>query len=259
MTQEKIMYKDLKGQEEEEAYQRKEPEEKAKEAYQEISDNEEEELLVAPVPEIIIDKEEFKKSEEKPEQKVPEAPPPVTFSEEELNEAKSISYQEGYEKGKTEANESIEKQIEQTLINIQKSLQTLNQEYDKVVLNMKKGTIDVALHICKKVLPNMMSDNAFDDVAKMIDDAIDFIKDETRVEIRVNQAIFEQIKEKIEKIKQELNITGNIIVISDINIKISDCKISFNNGVFEKNTDDVFKKVGEIIENYKTAIDKNTV
>ena len=240
-------------------------EDSLKEAYIDISNDDEPEPLEAPIPESVLKAEEEAKQATEEKKRAEElsllhsddktsTPPPVTYTEDELNEAKKIADLEGYERAKAECEAGIQKQLAvavEVLGNAMKNIEVANEQ---AVTDIKKSSLDLVLAVCQKAFPAIATRYSFIEVVKTLSDAIDIIKGEERVEIHVSPVLTAKVKEKVDKLKSDMNISCDFVVLSDNNIRINDCKICFNSGNIEKNTDEVMTKIEEIIKSYRDAM-----
>ncbi len=244
-------------------------EESLKEAYLDISNEDEPEPLEAPIPESVLKAEEEAKQADEEKKRAEElsllhsdnqtsTPPPVTYTEDELNEAKKIADLEGYERAKAECEAGIQKQLASAVEVLGNAMKNVAVANEQVISDIKKSSLDLVLAVCQKAFPSIATRYSFIEVVKTLSDAIDIIKGEERVEIHVSPVLAAKVKEKVDKLKSDMNISCDFVVLSDNNVKINDCKICFDNGNIEKNTDEVMAKIEDIIKSYRDAMKAKT-
>ena len=240
-------------------------EESLKEAYLDISNEDEPEPLEAPIPESVLKAEEEAKQAEEEKKRAEElsllhpdnqtlTPPPVTYTEDELNEAKKIADLEGYERAKAECEAGIQKQLVIAVEALGATMKNVAVANEQVIADIKKSSLDLVLAVCQKAFPAIATRYSFIEVVKTLSDAIDIIKGEERVVIHVSPVLAAKVKEKVDKLKADMNISCDFVVLSDNNVRINDCKICFDSGNIEKNTDEVMSRIDDIIKSYRDAM-----
>jgi len=144
--------------------------------------------------------------------------------EKQLNEVKELSYKngynEGYNKAKSENEEEIKERINKLIESISK-LEEVYGEYQSKAENIEKELVGVAMDIAEQVIAKELSKSSKEIALSLTKELIDDIKEATKIEIKVNPADFEYVKENLhlEKIKitPDNAITpGGVVILSDV-------------------------------------------
>jgi flagellar assembly protein FliH len=153
-----------------------------------------------------------------------------TKFEQQLNECKkqieiekNKAYEEGYKKGKVEANSEIAKELEEKLSLLKNSIQkvdNINELFEEKILSIEKELISVALDIAKEVIQKEVSVNSKEIAYNLAKALMEDIKDATKIQIKVNPKDAKYLKEQnlqnVEIIEDEAVKEGGVVIISDI-------------------------------------------
>ncbi|GAB6073740.1 flagellar assembly protein FliH [Nautilia lithotrophica] len=153
-----------------------------------------------------------------------------TKFEQQLNECKqqieiekSKAYEEGYKKGKEEAANEINEQLQEKLELLQASIEKvdrINELFEEKILSIEKELISVALDIAKEVIQKEVSENSKEIAYNLAKSLMEDIKDATKIQIKVNPKDAKYLKEQnlqnVEIIEDEAVKEGGVVILSDI-------------------------------------------
>jgi flagellar assembly protein FliH len=143
---------------------------------------------------------------------------------ESLEKKKKISYDEGFEAGKTQGIEEIKNDYENTMVQFSKSIQTLQEsakEFEIALENVKSDLITAALDIAKEVVNVELAQNS-SEIAKVLgDELIKELQSASKIKLKVNPKDHGKISqsvgslENIEIVSDSAVSEGGVIAISD--------------------------------------------
>jgi flagellar assembly protein FliH len=150
--------------------------------------------------------------------------------EQQLNECKQQieiekqkAFEEGYNKGKTEASNEISKELEEKLNLLKNSIQkvdSINELFEEKILSIEKELISVALDIAKEVIQKEVSENSKEIAYNLAKALMEDIKDATKIKIKVNPKDAPYLKEQdlknVEIIEDDAVKEGGVVILSDI-------------------------------------------
>jgi len=153
-----------------------------------------------------------------------------TKFEQQLNECKqqietekNKAFEEGYKKGKEEANQELSKELEEKINLLEKSIEKvdkINEVFEEKILSIEKELISVALDIAKEVIQKEISENSKEIAYNLAKSLMEDIKDATKIQIKVNPKDAKYLKEQdlknVEIIEDEAVKEGGVVLISDI-------------------------------------------
>jgi flagellar biosynthesis/type III secretory pathway protein FliH len=178
-------------------------------------------------------------------------PPPLkAFNDEEIEEAKKASFDEGYKQAQQEneqeaikLNTSINEVLEQ--INIQLAL-AINEQ-NNYFIKLNKLAADISFKISKKILGDIFTIEHENLVYKNIEKCLKTVIGESEVLIVINPQQEAHIKAKLEELKIKSNFEGKINLKTDESIFNTDCKVMWNNGLIETDNNLLWQKIEAIL------------
>lgn len=188
-------------------------------------------------------------------------PPPVVagFTEEEMETARSVAFEEGRQKGIEEgrdaawkeAMESDEKHQTDVLERISVLLKDLEPYCKKSAQTAFDTATELAFAVCKKAFPALGKSCGVNEVREMLEKNFQFLTEEAKIIIRLNPADAEPIKKHIAQLVVKTAYAGKITVLRDESIASGDCSIEWKNGGMERNTQDVLNQTEELLRLYR--------
>lgn len=175
---------------------------------------------------------------------VQEAAP--TYSEEELARAREEAHAAGKQEGTNEAADAIDLKIASTLAAIEGSFSELFRSQEEANETTLKSAISVAATIVRKLFPSLNQKNALGEVENVVVTAMDMVMDETKVTIHINEDLKPGLEQRIETLIK--GCEGKLTVLGDAAMAPGDCRIEWNEGGAERNTDAMWKDIDLIIE-----------
>ena len=140
-----------------------------------------------------------------------------------INIEKQKSYEEGYQKGVSEAKSQANKELEEKINLLENSVQkvdNINELFEEKILSIEKELISVALDIAKEVIQKEISENSKEIAYNLAKSLMDEIKDATKIQIKVNPKDAKYLKEQdlknVEIIEDDAVKEGGVVIISDI-------------------------------------------
>ncbi len=161
---------------------------------------------------------------------------PVLMKPEQLDALKKEAYDAGFAAGKPAGKEeqlaqqnAVLARIDQNVNNLIRNLDTIAQEQEDQIRRM-------ALAIAKKILPSFVAQNGLAEIETLVSDTIRQMGREPRLVVRVHEAEFDVLNEKIQAIAERRAFSGKIVVLADADIAAGDCRIEWADGGIERNT-----------------------
>ena len=171
-----------------------------------------------------------------------------SFSEEQVDEARKLGFDEGLQAGLEKAKAENETSLGETLTNIHSLLEILlkNQNIDST--NTYSDAVKIALAVTKKCFPHQNIKHGFNEIEFMVREVLKETFDEPRVLIYINPKITEFMTDQIKAMTKEMNFDGQVVVLEDKEIMLGDCKVNWSNGGAERNVESTMNKIDQIVE-----------
>ncbi len=171
-----------------------------------------------------------------------------TFSEEELELARQQAFEDGKKEGLSATEETLTKQINETLALIDQKLVVAFQKQDLANEEMGHSAILVAKGICAKMLPALAERHAFDEVKRVIESVFSRLIEQPKTTISLHPSLKDAIDKRINELSTEKGYQGKIILNAVPSMKVSDCKVEWSNGGSERDTQIIWQDISDIIK-----------
>lgn len=188
--------------------------------------------------------------------------PEKKFTDEDLENAKKESYQNGFSSGLSEG-QTIGKGerivIEQ---NIDSSLKTITSKIDEIFSavekqkdHLTKTFTKLSFDIAKKIAGNAIKENPTEKIEQAFKDTINLLGQEIKISIFVNTSQKADIEAKIGQIVATTEHVGKVSIKADDNIAQNDCRIEWEGGSLDLNNQKVIDDINTILLKFD---EKNT-
>ena len=179
-----------------------------------------------------------------------EPPPEPTFSEAELEAARTEAFARGREEGLSDARAIADHAIADAGQAIGEQLATLGGTFAVAWEDCRRDAILIATAISRKIVPEIIRDYALEMVVGLITDMLPQLLDEPRVVIRVAPALLDPLEERVHAAAAASGFGGKLVLLAEGGLAGPDCRIEWADGgaVFE--TKQVWQDIEEVIQNY---------
>jgi len=184
----------------------------------------------------------------------PAAPPPPTFSQEELETAQTEAYARGKAAGEAEARAAREELIRAAVQQLARASETLVRGEDRRELEQMIGATRLALRVARKLLPDFARRSALPEAERTILDALHARQEEPRITVFVPPALHEPLRERIEEMAAAHGIAGRIALTEDDTLDETDCRIEWAEGGAERVFEDLFARIESEFEKAAAAM-----
>lgn len=176
---------------------------------------------------------------------------------ERANELEKDAYEKGYrqgienghEDGKKEAFEKYipeaEKEAEQIIQNASDIYEYAKDNYSEYLDSKKKEILNLVLEVSKKVLNREILENP--KINALIEQALNLSKGAENVIIKCNAIHVDELKKNIEIWKPSYNISGEIFLLPDNNMKPGNAVIEKDSGIIKVGIDIGMEKIKNVL------------
>lgn len=189
---------------------------------------------------------EYEDEEDEVEEEI-EEPPAPTFTEEELAQAQQRSFEDGKAAGLQEANAQFEHLIASALTQISQTIPGIFEDHSKTQLEHEAHALAIATAVAKKIIPAYAEKNGLEEIIHVVKRCLEPLHTEPRILVKVHESLREDIQEKLLKVAEEVGFEGRLVVMPNEEIIPGDCRIDWSEGGAERNSDDLWQQIDEII------------
>ncbi|MES2906162.1 MAG: FliH/SctL family protein [Pseudomonadota bacterium] len=152
----------------------------------------------------------------------------------------------GYEAGKKDANT----QLNQTLILLANSVQSMLAVLDRERNELKQEAIQLCLLTARTLAGHILDREPAEAIREFASSCIDSLRKSPHVVFRVHPDIVEGVEAQLKTLSFERGLEGRLIVLGDPDKNISDCKIEWADGGFERNRTEIEKQITDAVTRY---------
>lgn len=106
-----------------------------------------------------------------------------------------------------------------------------------------RDAISIAVEIVRKAMPAMTARHSLIEIEAVMRGALEKLRDEPRVVIRVPDAHLDALQARLEDARQRTAFAGEIVLLADERLGASDCLVEWADGGAERNLDRVWQDI----------------
>jgi flagellar assembly protein FliH len=170
-----------------------------------------------------------------------------------LEQAEAVAFARGLAQGAQEGKAEAEKRVGAVADRIVNGVTALNQKLAAVEARMETEAVEVAVAVARKLAPQLVAKEPFAEIAAL---AIDCFRNLVRcphVVVRVNDALHETAREKLDEIVRRLSPDTRVVVLAEPEIALGDCRIEWADGGIDRNSAAIAAAVDEAVSRYINA------
>ena len=162
-----------------------------------------------------------------------------------LAEADSKGFRDGFAAAEKEAIAVAERRTAAAFEQIGDALDRLARGLAAIESRLEAEAVEVAVAVARKLAPELMSREPFAEIVALATDCFRQLAAAQHIVVRVNDALHEIARTRLEQIARTRGFEGRLVVIAEPEIAVGDCRIEWADGgiVRDQNkTDDVISK-----------------
>lgn len=168
------------------------------------------------------------------------------------------AFLQGKEEGFAEAINSIEKNCELILNDIQQAVSVIMSRHEEQIATMEKQATSMVLAIIKKLAPAMVKEKPLEEIENLVQECMKNNPSEPRLVIRVDEQILPHLRRKIDTIQTASDYNGQVVLVSEQMGNISDCRVEWLDGGAERDFNSILNSIEEMVQKFIEAPLPNT-
>lgn len=173
--------------------------------------------------------------------------------ESQLQHMREQSLEEGRKAGQEEALESLNAKISKALDKVIETVSSSTRKTEELCASIRADALRVALTAADKLASGLLDQEPAAALEKLFDDCIDLASEAPHIAIRVNDALAEQIRNRVDETARHKGFAGKIIVISDPEVAIGDGQLDWADGGATRSYEDIRKRIDDVVCQYLEA------
>ena len=148
-----------------------------------------------------------------------------------LGEAESKGFRAGFAQAEKEAVAQAERRMAQAFEHIGGTLLQLAGRLNEIEKRLEAEAIEVAVAVGRKLSAELVNREPFAEIAALAADCFKQLNTTPHVVVRVNDALLDTARTRLEEIARMRGFEGRLVVIAEPEIALGDCKIEWADGL----------------------------
>jgi len=170
-----------------------------------------------------------------------------------LKEAEAAAFARGFAQGASEARAEAEKRSGAIIERIATAMTVLDKQLEAVEAKFETEAIEVAVAVAKKLAPALLAQEPFAEIAALAIDCFRNLVKCPHVVVRVNDALHETARDKLDEIVRRLSPDTRLVVLAEPEIAMGDCRIEWADGGIERDSAAIAAAIDEAVTRYVNA------
>jgi flagellar assembly protein FliH len=181
--------------------------------------------------------------------------PVITPAEiaEKVANAEAQAYRAGFDAAQREAKAEADRRAALALEQIGVAISSISQRFGAIETKMETEAVDVAVSVARKLCDELVAREPLTEVMALVHDCFKHLVATPHLVIRINDALYDEAKERIEKQAKQSGFAGRLVILAEPEIENGDCKIEWADGgvVLERAAIDA--KINELVGRYMAS------
>lgn len=173
--------------------------------------------------------------------------------EQELAEARETEYRRGREEGEREARQSLEAETGKAADALAGSAEKILEQIEQECATIRGEAVAVALAAAERLAGELVRREPASLLESLFERCLEHLGEAPRVTVRVNDAVAEPLREKVESAAARRGYAGSIVVLEDPETQQGDCRIEWGDGGVSRDYESLRRHVAEIVERHLMA------
>jgi flagellar assembly protein FliH len=183
---------------------------------------------------------------------------PATAAEiaQKVASAEARAYRDGYEAAQREAKAESDRRGALALEEIGIAIKGIASRFSGIETRMETEAVDVAVAVARKLCSELVSREPLGEITALVSDCFSHLVSTPHLVVRINDALYEAAREKIERLAQQSGFEGRLVILAEPEIATGDCRIEWADGgvVLERAT--IEAKINELVGRYIASRDQ---
>jgi len=170
-----------------------------------------------------------------------------------IEEAERKGFRHGFAAAEKEGIAATERRTAVAFEQIGGAIQQLAGSLAATQLKLETEAVELALAIARKLSPELILREPFAEIAALATECLRQLTAAPHVVVRVNDALHETARERLEEIAQSRGFEGRLVVVAEPEIAVGDCRIEWADGGVVRDQAKTDLAIGDAIGRYLGA------
>jgi flagellar assembly protein FliH len=181
--------------------------------------------------------------------------PAITPAEiaEKIAHAEAQAYRAGFDAAQREAKAEADRRMALALEQIGIAAATVAQRVAGIETKMETEAVDVAVAVARKLCDELIAREPLTEVMALVHDCFKHLVATPHLVIRINDALYDEAKERIEKQAKQSGFAGRLVILAEPDLANGDCKIEWADGGVVLERAAIQTKINELVGRYMAS------
>ncbi|GLH79701.1 flagellar assembly protein FliH [Bradyrhizobium sp. SSBR45G] len=167
--------------------------------------------------------------------------------------AEAAAYRNGYEAAQREAKVEADRRVASALEQINIQLQGISARFSGIEERMETEAVDVAVAVGRKLCAALIEAEPLGEITGLVHDCFAHLVATPHLVLRINDALYELAREKIEKLAKQSGFEGRLVILAEPDIATGDCRIEWADGGVVLDRAAIDAKINELVGRYMAS------
>lgn len=167
-----------------------------------------------------------------------------------LAEAESRGFKDGYAAGERDAAAEAERRRAAAFEQIGDAIGRLVRGLDAVQSRLEADAVEVAAAVGRKLAPALIAEQPFAEIDALARDAMRQLNAAPHVVIRVNDALIDLARQKLEELAKLSGFEGRLVILGEPQVALGDCHVEWSDGGMNRDRAAIEAVVDEAVSRY---------
>ena len=167
--------------------------------------------------------------------------------------AEARAHRDGFAAGQREAKAESDRRAALALEEINVAIKNIAGRFAAVETRMETEAVDVAVAVARKLCSELITGEPLAEITGLIRECFSHLVSTPHLVIRINDALYEGARERIEKLAKQSGFEGRLVILAEPTVANGDCKIEWADGGVVLERAAIEAKINELVGRYMAS------
>jgi flagellar assembly protein FliH len=167
--------------------------------------------------------------------------------------AEARAHRDGFTAGQREAKAESDRRAALALEEINVAIKNIASRFAAVETRLETEAVDVAVAAARKLCNELIAAEPLSEISGLIRECFSHLVSTPHLVIRINDALYEGARERIEKLAKQSGFEGRLVILAEPTIANGDCKIEWADGGVVLERAAIEAKINELVGRYMAS------
>jgi flagellar assembly protein FliH len=168
-------------------------------------------------------------------------------------EAEARANRAGYAAGQADATAETIRRNAMAMEDIARTLKGIAGHLGQAEARIEAEAVDIAVAVARKLCAELTSREPLAELIALVTDCLRHLTSTPHLVVRINDALYDAARERIEAIARQSGFEGRLVILSDPDIAHGDCKLEWADGGVTSDRAATEAKIAELVGQYITS------